>query len=246
MADNNTEYLFSRKDMYIAEHMPTGTNTVTAAIPKRLKRKMIYDNMHLMRDMEFTSTNHFPQMMGYNGTTDLTYVPYNLRNKFDGTNQAVHFFLHDYMFRDAVWCNLERTTYSLSKFSVLLTPDLSLWKDLPTDYYNRQNIFRTRFIGAYWQKCGYSVIATASWGDLASFGYCFEGLPPESIIAVSGMGSRKSASAFNLWCYGLRRLEEAKRPSLILVYGQPVDIPDLQTPVQFIPDFISTRLRQIK
>ena len=47
--------------------------------------------------------------------------------------------------------------------------DLSLWRDLPTDFYNRENVFRTRFVGAYWQICGYSVIPTASWGNLSSF-----------------------------------------------------------------------------
>ncbi len=246
MDDIISNCLFPRKEMYIAEHTSTGANAVTAAIPKRMRRKMIYDNMHLMEGLEFTTPHQFAQLKAYNGTTDLTYVPYNLRNKFDGANQAVHFFLHDCAFRDAVWCNLELTTYYLSKFDVLLTPDLSLWKDLPTGYYNQQNIFRTRFIGAYWQKCGFSVIATASWGGLDSFEYCFEGLPMNSVIAVSGMGNRKSPSAFNLWCYGLKRLEAAKHPTLILVYGQPVEIPGLNTPVQFIPDFISTRLRKIK
>lgn len=246
MINNNQNFLFPRKEMYIAEHKSNGANTVTAAIPERQKRKMMYDNMHLMEGMEFTPKHQFPQMKAYNGNTDLIFIPYNQRNKYDGNNQAVHFFLNDYMFRTAVWCNLEHTTFSLRKFDVLLTPDLSLWKDIPTDYYNKQNIFHTRFIGAYWQICGYSVIATASWGGLDSFEYCFEGLPENSVIAVSGMGNRKNSSSFNLWCYGLRRLEEAKHPSLILIYGQHVEIPDLNTPVQFIPDFITTRLRHLK
>lgn len=238
--------LFPRKEMYITEHTATGSSTYVASIPKRLKRKMIHENMHLMDGMRFTPQNQFPQLEAYNGPTNFTCIPYNQRNKFDGKNQAVHFFLNDYMFRDAVWCNLEYTTYAIRHFDYYFTPDLSLWKDLPTEFYNKENVYRTRFVGAYWQKCGYNVIPTASWGNLNSFSYCFEGLPEYSVTGVSGMGNRKNTAAYNLWCYGLRRLEEAKSPTLIMVYGQEIDIPGLNTPVKFIPDFISTRLRTLK
>ena len=124
-------------------------------------------------------------------------MSYKERAKHDGKNEALHFFLNDSEFRDAVWCNLERITYSISKFDYLYTPDFSLWRDLPTDFYNRENVYRTRFVGAYWQNCGFNVIPTASWGDLASFSYCFEGLPIHSVIAVSGMGNNKSVDAFS-------------------------------------------------
>ncbi len=237
--------LFSIKELYIMEHTALGKSRKLAQIPKRHRRKQIYDNMHLMKDMTFTAVLRYPQMAAITNVPDLTCVPYTERNKHEGKNQAVHFFLDDYKFRDAVWCNLEQTTYCLRKFDYYFTPDLSLWKDLPTDFYNHQNIYRTRFIGAYWQKCGYNVIPTASWGGLNSFAYCFEGLPSNSIIAVSGMGNMVNEDAYNRWCYGLRRLEDAKHPISILVYGQKLDIPNLHTPVKFIPDFITTKLRTL-
>jgi hypothetical protein len=239
------ESLFSIKELYIMEHTASGQSLKIAQIPKRYKRKQIYENMHLMEGMTFTAVLRYPQMTAITEIPNLTCVPYSERNKYEGKNQAVHFFLDDYRFRNAVWCNLEHTTYSLRKFDYYFTPDLSLWKDLPTDFYNRQNIYRTRFVGAYWQKCGYNVIPTASWGGLNSFAYCFEGLPSNSIIAVSGMGNMASEDAYNRWCYGLRRLEDAKHPISILVYGQELDIPDLHTPVKFIPDFITTKLRKL-
>lgn len=120
-----------------------------------------------------------------------------------------------------------------------------MMQSLPTDFYNRQNTYRTRFVGAYWQYCGFNVIPTASWGDLASFSYCFEGLPVNSVIAVSGMGNRKSDFAFNRWCYGLRRLEEAVTPITIIVYDEEVEVQGLCTPIKFIPCFINERLRKI-
>lgn len=214
-------------------------------LPVRQRRKQIYENMHLMEGMTFTQNLHYPQMLPYVGSTEFISVSYKDRKKHSGENEALHFFLDDSEFRNSVWYNLESTTYSISRFDALYTPDLSLWRDLPTDFYNRENVYRTRFIGAYWQICGFDVIPTASWGDLASFSYCFEGLPMHSVIAVSGMGNRKSADAFNRWCYGLRRLEEAKEPLLIIVYGEEVEVPGLHTEIKFIPCFIQERLRKL-
>lgn len=133
----------------------------------------------------------------------------------------------------------------MRKFDFYITPDLSLWRNVPTNFYNKKNVFRSRFVGAYWQLCGYSVIPTASWGGLESFSYCFEGLPESSVIAVSGMGNRQSADAYNRWCNGLRRLEQSKAPTLILVYGEKVDVDDFHTPLRFFPSFVSTRLKKL-
>lgn len=240
-----TDSLFSRKELYIMEHTEKGRSRRFSKLPERQRRKQIYDNMHLMKGMTFTPTLRFPQLDAFTESVDFDCIPYTERKKHTGKNQAIHFFLDDYKFRDAVWCNLEYTTYSICKYDYFFTPDLSLWKDLPTEYYNTQNIYRTRFIGAYWQQCGYKVIPTASWGNLNSFSYCFEGLPMHSVIAVSGMGNQKSEDSFSKWCYGIKRLEEAKQPIMILVYGQEVEIPGLHTPIRFIPDFISTRLRKL-
>lgn len=189
--------LFSRKDMYLLEHTRQGRHRKLAMLPVKQRNKRIHENMHLMRGMTFTSNLQYPQLLPYTGRTDFVSVSYKERKRHSGKGEALHFFLDDYSFRDAVWCNLERTTYSICRFDYLYTPDLSLWRDLSTDFYNRENVFRTRFIGAYWQLCGCDVIPTASWGDLSSFSYCFEGLPMHSVIAVSGMGNRRSEDAFN-------------------------------------------------
>lgn len=237
--------LFSNKELYLIDHHPNGRHNKWDKIPLRNKRKQIYDNMHLVKGMEFTPLGN-PILRPYIGNTDFISIPYTQRNKYDGEGKALHFFLDDYQFRDKVWTNLEHTTYSIRSYDYIFTPDLSLWKDYPTDFYNKQNIFRTRFVGAYWQLNGYNVIPTASWGDLNSFQYCFDGLPANSIIAISGMGNRKTDNAYNLWCHGLRCLEEAKKPILFLIYGHEIEVEGISTPMKFIPDFISTKLRKLK
>lgn len=234
--------LFDRKELYRMEHTPSGQSTKTVLIPKRHRRKVIYNNMHLMDNMTFTPSG-YPQMKPYTGTTDFEVVPYSEWRQHDGHNQALMFFLDDYRFRDALWFNLEQTTYNISHYDYFFTPDYSLWRNLPTEFYNQQDTFYTRFVGTYWQICGFPTIPTASWGALNSFSYCFEGLPCNSIIAVCGLSNRKDIQAYNIWCYGLRRLEQEKRPILILVYGPEIEVPDLHTPLKFIPDYISKKFR---
>ena len=192
--NNNSSCLFSKKEMYLMACKENGRLREWELIPPKARKKAICENMHLMKGMHFTVTNGFPIMEAYTSTTDFMAIPFTERNKHDGKGQALHFFLDDYRFRNAVWCNLEYTTYTISKYDIVFTPDLSLWRDLPTDFYNKEDVFRTRFIGAYWQRCGFNVIPTASWGGLNSFAYCFEGLPSHSIIAVSGMGNKKNAN----------------------------------------------------
>lgn len=225
-------------------HDARGNSLLLKMIPERKRRKIMDDNMHLMEGMEFE--NGFPKLKPYIGPTDFSIVPYTERRKYKGIGQALHFFLDDYRFREPVWYNLDYTTYAISNYDYVFTPDLSLWRNLKTDFPNKKNIFRTRFIGAYWQLSGFEVIPTASWGGLDSFSFCFSGLPYGSVIAVSAMGSRANDFAFTRWCYGLRRLEEDRHPILILVYGDEVEIPGLSTPVQFLPCFISTHLRNGK
>jgi len=232
--------------MFLTEHTAWGASTKLALLPKRYRRKMIHENMEYMEGMTFTTVNSFPQLQAYTGTTSFESISYTERKRASGHNQAVHFFIDDYRFRDAVWCNLEKTTVSLGKFDYYYSPDFSLWKDLPTEFCNKANIYRTRFVGAFWQLNGFKVIPTASWGGLSSFSYCFEGLPKESVIAVSGMGNKKSKNSFNRWCYGLKRLEESVQPIKILVYGGEVDVPGLHTPLEFVPDFISKHFRHGK
>lgn len=233
--------LFSTKELYRMAHDARGNSTLLKKIPPTKRRKVMDDNMHLMSGMKFD--HGYPILKPYTGSVDLAPVAYSERTENPQGNCILHFFLDDYRFRDAIWYNLERTTYSISQYDYVFTPDLSLWRNLPTEFFNEKNLFRTRFVGAYWQICGFYVIPTASWGGLNSFTYCFSGLPEESVIAVSAMGARNDQKSFDLWCYGINRLVIEKGPTLILIYGDEFNIPGLTTPVKFLPTFVTKHFR---
>lgn len=236
-------FLFPKKEMYLLEHDKRGRSKDLARMPRVARQKRIYENMHLMSGLAFVGKDLFPQMQPYTGSVNFELVSFAERNNHSGKNEALHFFLDDYRFRNAVWEKLEKTTHDIAKFDYVLTPDLSLWVDVPTDFFNKINVFRTRYIGAYWQRCGFNVIPTASWGNMDSFSYCFEGLPDKSVIAVGGMGHNHCPAVKRLWLYALHELEQRKHPTLILIYGEEEELPGMSTPVKFIPCFISRRFR---
>ncbi len=237
--------LFPLKERYRMTHTASGKNIYFAQLPLSEQRKMRYENMHLMDGMEFTIENKIPIVASYNGNLDFDMVSYANRAKHSGKGEALHFFLDDYRI-SSVWNNLERVTHSLCKYDYLFAPDFSLFTD--DDRYqqvNKQDIYRSRFITAYWQQCGYQVIPTASWGDANSFKYCFEGLPENSVIAICGIGHDQDKSHNTLWRVAVHRLIEAKKPTTLVIYGgKQEDYLQLPVKVKYIPDFINQKFRQ--
>ena len=236
--------LFNRKDMYIMSHDIKGKATFLKTVNKR-RTMFRYDNLHLLDGIEFTSYSgiEIPILQPYNGSLNIDFYPYTDHNKLSGENQALHFFIYDDKFRYAVWNRLEETTFKLSKFYALLTPDFTIYVDKPS-FYALQATFMTRFVGAYWQQCGYNVIPTASWGNADTFDFCFKGLPKNSPIAVGGLGLKSNPGALDLWHYGLLKLEETVSPSVIIIYGDDkLVLPELDTPVIFIKDNITKNFR---
>lgn len=235
--------LFDKKEIYKISCSKKGKLQELASLSKSKRSKLEENNMHLTEGMVYSETNGFPILKPYNGSVNLSYQPFTKRQKLDGKGVALHFFMDDYKFSAACDTNLERTTYSLIKFDCLLTPDYSLYVDMPLEM-NRHNIFRSRFAGAFWQNCGFNVIPTASWSDADSFNYCFEGLPSNSVIGVCGTGIKWCSASYRLWQYGMRAMEETISPTTIIVYGSELEVPGLHTPIVFIQDYISKHYRR--
>jgi hypothetical protein len=241
---NIDNFLFSKKEMYLLEHNKQGRSIELAQKSHLFRRKKIYENMHLIDERMFAGGGFFPQLHPYNGSVDFELVSFVDRKKHSGTNEAVHFFLDDYRFRYAVWSNLEKTTESIFRFDYVFTPDFSLWVDLPTEYFNIMNIFRTRYVGAYWQQCGLNVIPTVSWGNANSFHYAFCGLPQHSVLAVCGVGNKHCPASLELWKYAIKQIDKELLPTMIIVFGEEVEIPGINAPIKFVSDYISTHFRK--
>ena len=160
------------------------------------------------------------------------------------TGGAVHFFLDDYRF-ETVWRKPEATFPRIAEVGAALTPDFSVWADMPPVMQAWQ-IYRARWVGVLWQHWGATVIPTATWSDEDSYEVCFQGLPESSVLAVSTVGvdqpgprPKQLPHRWTIFQAGLAALCDAKKPSALLCYGR---LPfDPGVPVHRFPTFWEKR-----
>lgn len=208
--------------------------------------RLRYENLHLSEGMTFTSANGFAQLEPYNGPIPPLekIYPYTMKSAAKESEIGLHFFVYDRYFAKSLWNRLEQITKGLARFDILFTPDYSCFVDAPTVFVNKTSIYKTRFIGAYWQKCGFNVIPTATYGDVDSFSWCFEGLPENSIIAIGNETVRlNDPFSVRLWQLAVLELEKQKKPTLIIIYGKRIEVPGLSTPTMYFPGYVQTHFR---
>lgn len=139
------------------------------------------------------------------------------RNDFE---KGIHFFLDDYQF-ERVWNNPIKYFGRLSKFDCALTPDFSLYLDMPIAMQIWQ-VYKNRLIGQMMHDYGVKTIPTIAWSDARSYEFCFDGVEPNGTIAVSTVGVMRSKQAKELWYKGMEEAEKRLSPSHVLVYGSDI------------------------
>ena len=236
----NQYQLFSAKEMYAQTHTNKGLPVKwDGKTNSSLYRKRHYDNLLMSQGMAFTQKNELPIIQPYTLSTNFEIHSFKERNKLSGERQAIHFFGDDYSFDKITWDRLYITTMELYKFDCVFTPDYSLYVDMPFAY-NISNLYKSRFVGAFWQLCGYNVIPTVSWGNADSFEYCFEGLPQQSVLSIGGMGNAHHASMTQLWEYGVYMTIEHLNPIALIIYGAPTKL-DLPVKTYYHNSFIKSK-----
>ena len=180
--------------------------------------KEIKNNMFLRNDFKGKGIFEIPIIKKENvSLKDLSLIGYDKlsTNDFD---KIVHFFLDDYKF-EALWNNPEPRIERLSKYKAVLSPQFSLYKEMPMSL-KIFNTFRNRWCGAYFQKNGIKVIPSLSWGESDTFWFCFDGIEKGSIVAVATLGVRKEKELF---MQGYNELLRKIQPSAIICYGKPFE-----------------------
>lgn len=147
-------------------------------------------------------------------------LPFNYAKTHVSSDKIVHFFIDDYQF-NRLWERPEQYLSLLSKFEATLTPDFSLYVDMPAAL-KIYNIYRSRLLGQFWQQNGIKVIPTVSWAEEESFEYCFDGLPHEATIAVSTVGIGRNADARKTYQMGLDEMIKRLSPQHLIVYGPSI------------------------
>ncbi|MCM1285144.1 MAG: DUF4417 domain-containing protein [Acetobacter sp.] len=149
---------------------------------------------------------------------DVKLIGYDKINQSNDYEKIVHFFLDDYRF-ESIYNNPEKKIETLKQYKAVLTPDFSMFTEMLIAL-QLFSTFKNRWVGAYLQEQGISVIPTVRWGYLTSFNFCFDGIEKGSIVAVSTIGIKKEKSHFML---GYNEMLNRIKPSKIICYGKPFE-----------------------
>ena len=178
-------------------------------------------NLDLVEQSELTNDFwQMPKIRNDNFIPD-DLIGFNYAKSSKEKNVGIHFYVDDYQF-ERVWNAPEKYIDILSEYDCILSPDFSLYMDMPMPM-KIWNIYRSRQIGAYYQNQGINVIPTISWAEPETFEFCFQGIPKGSIVSVSTIGVKQNSEALAIWDEGMREMINRIEPSAILVYGGKLD-----------------------
>ena len=160
----------------------------------------------------------------------LSVIPYSLRNRSQSHNDFVHFYEHDTKFAE-ILTDVKYHTAELSEFCGVITPDFSLYRDIP--FANQiSNTYFNRAVGYYMQTQGLYVIPNIRWGDERTYTRCFgknevplafAGADKHSIVAVGSYGCMKNRDNRFYFSEGLTAMINELEPKVVLVYGSMPD-----------------------
>lgn len=146
-----------------------------------------YDVLHYMR--LFPSSNEFgiPDVLpNTQSKPPALLTPYKDTPDDPAKDVWLHFFLDDYRF-ETIWNRLEKSLLKLKRYGKALSPDFSVWPDMPRAMAVWQ-VYRNRWCGRFWQSYGIEVIPTLSWGKPDSFDFAFAGVPKGNPVAIATLG----------------------------------------------------------
>lgn len=143
-------------------------------------------------------------------------------NKNFFVNAFVHFYQDDYKFdgaRCGIWFVSWRAAKIFSHFAGIITPDFSTYADFPFPI-KIFNTYRMRAFGYWYGTIGGAVINNVRWGEEDTFGWCFDGIPHNSIVSIGTVASElKNPANRDLFNNGFAKMLDVLQPHTVIVYG---------------------------
>jgi len=130
----------------------------------------------------------------------------------------VHLYTEDYRF-EQLWRRPEFYLPKIQAFAGIFSPDFSLFRDWNI-HVQRNNVYRSRLLGAYWQANGIPVIPIVSWAGPKTYSFCFDGIPEGSMVAVSTVGVHREREARAMFKAGLKEMLDRIHPRAVICYGR--------------------------
>ena len=222
------------------------------------KRKCVIDdgfNAELVKNSIFTGLLEIPLIKKPREfIVPKSLIPFSECKNSKTYKEFVCFYEHDKKFRDIL--NFpEEQIYALKKFQGVISPDCSLYYDMPL-VLQMTNTYLNRQIGHYLQSQGIYVIPNVRWGYersykriiLTELPFAFLGLEKQGIYSIGTYGCCKKAEYKYHLREGLRSFIKEIEPKIILVYGAMPDsvFTEFKKDVQFIQYDNWTKLQHNK
>ena len=158
---------------------------------------------------------------------------------------GIHFYIDDYQF-ERIWTSPERYAEILSDYDCMVTPDFSLYLDMPRAM-KIWNVYRARLIGQIMQDYGIKVIPNVSWAEKETFDFCFDGIEKEGIVCISTIGVKQDKEALDIWTAGVTEMIKRLTPKTILVYGGKIEYEySKDTQVIYFENQVTERMKNYK
>ena len=144
---------------------------------------------YLVDGARFTEGEEYP-IIGSCDQIPQKMIPFSQIKYTKDFNQAVHFYETD----DKIECfanNPHRYLQRLKKFKAVITPDFSVYRDMPL-VVQRHQTYLNRAFGFWLQKNGVPIIPNVRYGDERTYSFCFEGIPQNSVISIGTHGTGRA------------------------------------------------------
>lgn len=184
--------------------------------------KQVKDVFHafLVKNARFDGLYEIPCIKPTNKDPN-TIIPFSKIGKETDFNKWVCFYEDDEKI-NAFWNNPKKYLEKLKKFNGVISPDYSLYRDLPFSM-QVNNTYQGKALGHWLQENGVEVIPNVRWGDERSYDLACMGVPKNSIIAVGTHGCIKEKEEKQWFIKGLDYVVKELKPKTIVVYGREPD-----------------------
>ena len=133
----------------------------------------------------------------------------------------IHFYEHDYVI-ERIWKNPRKYLPIIKKFSGIITPDFSLYRDMPLAM-QINNVLRSRMVGRWMQDNGVHVIPNIRFGDRRTYRLSCLGVSKHSTIAVGTHGTLRSIVDRKIMEEGIEWVLNYIHPNALIIYGSATD-----------------------
>lgn len=143
----------------------------------------------------------------------------------------VHFYIEDYQF-ERIWTNPNRYVNLLSRFDGMLSPDFSVYYDMPV-HMKRWNIYRNKFLSAYMNAKGVKVIPSIQIVEPDLWDDVIDGIEKGSVVSVNCVGIKRRYFAKKMFKQQMKYVYDVLNPDRVVLYGDESMLCDYDNVVHF-------------